>query len=112
MNCLACGADKDLTKKEFYPYEREGIVQDEAIDPLLMLDCQGPRIPDHPKGYCEFRVTLVCHVCFHKLSPDMWISKRCWEQLAPMTPYEKLPVLDHDDAGNRRKIEHYSLSAR
>lgn len=91
-NCFSCGVEKDTEVLEVYPFADDGIVDDEPITPLFILDCQGPVIVDDPDNYSEFRMTVVCHSCFHKLSPDMWISKNCWDSLNPQTPYEKLPL--------------------
>jgi len=92
MKCLACGVEKDPAQKELYPYD-DGQVQDEPIAPLYRLDVQGPAIPNHPMGYSEYRETVVCHECFHRLEPDMWISEECWKRLSPVTPYNLLPLL-------------------
>jgi len=94
MRCFGCGIEKDLEKKELYPHEEDGLIMDEPIAPLMVIDCQGPAIPNHPQGYSEFRVVVVCHSCFHRLEPDMWISDACWAKLTPVVPYEGLPLLD------------------
>lgn len=57
------------------------------------VDVQGPKIPDHPQGYSEYRRAVICIACLDAVDADMWISKRCWESLNPQTPYEELPVL-------------------
>jgi len=80
--CLACGVEKDTSIKEVYPYPDDGII-DEPIEPLMNIDCQG----------ADWRVATVCHECFHKLEPDMWISDRCWLALKPITPFDQLPKL-------------------
>lgn len=81
LTCLACGAVKDMGALEIYPYP-DGVSCDSPIEPLLSLDCQGE----------DWRVVTVCHECFHRLDPDMWISKRCWEALRPLVPFEQLPL--------------------
>jgi hypothetical protein len=91
-NCFGCGVEKDTSTLEFYPYPDEDGITDEPIEPFFILDCQGPIITNDPDGYCEFRMVVVCHTCFHKLEPDMWISKGCWEVINPVIPYEKLPM--------------------
>jgi len=101
MNCQGCGAERDSVKQYLYPYPDDGIDTSEPISLLFKLDCQGPPIPDHPQGYSEYRTALVCHSCFHRLEPDMWISEACWKRLSPVVPYEKLPLLDLDTAGDR-----------
>ena len=92
--CFGCGAEKDIRYLETYPFPDEDGICDDPIGPLFVLDCQGPQIPNDPNGYCEYRKTLVCHACFHALSPDMWISKEGWESLNPKVPYDKLPMCD------------------
>ena len=108
MKCLACGAVKDTSVKEVYPYPEDGIVHDEPIGPLSVMDCQGPLLK--PNGtHCDWRVVIVCHHCFHKLEPDMWISDRCWESLNPITPFKQLPhPLDEKHPGDRFQVEAYA----
>lgn len=89
QRCLACGAEKDTSTKEVYPYPDDGIIDDEPIEPLMDIDCQGSRIHE----VTDWRVVTVCHDCFHKLGVDMWISERCWLSLNPLTPFEQLPKL-------------------
>ena len=84
QSCLACGVEKDTTIKEAYPWGEEDGVIDEPVEPLWKLDC---------KGTVDWRVVTVCHACFHRLSPDLWISERCWRSLNPITPYERLPMM-------------------
>jgi len=88
MKCLACGIEKDSSVKEIYPYLEDGLI-DDPIDPFMTLDCQGPRVSD----VTDWRVVTVCHHCFHKLDPDMWISDDGWRSLNPVTPFEQLPKL-------------------
>lgn len=80
--CLACAVEKVATFKEIYPYPNDGIIDDEPIEALITLDCQGEQ---------DWRVASVCHECFHKLQPDMWISEACWSALDPVTPFVQLP---------------------
>jgi hypothetical protein len=94
MRCFGCGVYKDPEKKERYPHKEDGLVTNEPIAPLMVIDCQGPRIPNHPEGYSEFRVIVVCHECLHRLKPDMWVSEACWAELKPMVGYRQLPLLD------------------
>ena len=75
--------------KEVYPYPEEDRIIEEPIDPLMTIDCQGPRIGE----VTDWRVVTVCHNCFHKLDVDMWISDHCWQSLNPVTPFEQLPTL-------------------
>ena len=88
QRCLACGVQKDTTVKEVFPYPEDGFI-DDPIDPFFTLHCEGPRV----NGATDWRVVTVCHHCFHKLEPDMWISNRCWESLSPVTPFDQLPKL-------------------
>lgn len=91
--CDACGIEKDMAAKEPYPYPEDDNIIAGPVDPLWDLDVQGDPIPGDPNGYSDFRRCLVCHECFHKLSPDMWIGKEHWEALSPKIPFEKLPPL-------------------
>ena len=91
-HCFGCNLEKDSEILEVSPFADEDGLTNEPIEPLLILDCQGPQIPNDPNHYSEFRQVVVCHSCFHKLSPDMWISKSCWESISPYIPYEKLPL--------------------
>lgn len=92
MNCFACDVEKDTEVLEASPFAEEDGLTTEPIQPLFILDCQGPRIPNDPKGYSEFRQVAVCHMCFHALSPDMWIGKTHWEEINPKIPYNRLPM--------------------
>jgi len=89
QKCQACGIEKDSGVKEVYPYPDDGIVDHEPIDPFFTLDCQGPSID----GVTAWRSATVCHDCFHRLNPDMWISERCWQALRPVISFEQLPNL-------------------
>lgn len=84
-SCQACGVEKDMDVLEYYTYD-DHLIQDEPIQPLLELPCQ-PRKRGDP-----FRIVTVCHKCFHKLDPDMWIGESCWESLTPIVPFSKLPL--------------------
>jgi hypothetical protein len=89
--CLACGSEKDRSRLEAYPYPEDHIITD-PIDPLMEIDCQGDPLNDGT-GFSDFRRVVVCHQCFRKLSPDMWIGKEQWEALKPVTPFLELPGL-------------------
>jgi hypothetical protein len=96
--CFGCGVEKDTEVLEFYTLDT-GIVQDEPISPLFLLCCEGPG--DEP-----MRQTMVCHGCFHRLDPDMWIDHRGWAGIEPRVPFERLP--GHDTSrccGDRESIE-------
>jgi hypothetical protein len=97
MKCLACGVFKEIAAKELYPYPDDGVVSDEPIEPLFVLDCQGT----------EWRVVIVCHQCLHRLDPDLWISDRCWAALNPITPFERLPLPATQDSA-RFRVESYA----
>jgi len=92
--CFGCGTEKDTEALETSPFAEEDGLVDEPISPLFVLDCQGPPIPNDPNHYSEFRQVVVCHACFHALSPDMWIGKSCWDGINPKIPYEKLPLYE------------------
>jgi hypothetical protein len=81
QSCLACGVEKDRSIREVYPYAEEDGLIDDPIDPLMEIQCRGR----------DWRVVTVCFDCFHRLSPDMWISEACWLSLNPVTPYDQLP---------------------
>ena len=89
--CLGCGVEKDMAKLEVYPYHEEDRICDEPVEPLFQLDCE-PWEPHDRDG--PYKQVTVCHECFHKLSPDMWISSRCWEKLNPVVAFQDLPELD------------------
>src|SRR5262245_32446249 len=100
MKCLACGVEKETSLKEIYPFPEDGIISNTPVQPLFAIDCQG----------LDWRVAIVCHACFHKLNPDMWISDRCWLSLNPIPPFEDLPLPLHDGP-DRFDIEGYGRLA-
>ena len=63
---------------------------DEAIAPILLIECQNLHFQE------TYRMCLVCHNCFEKLDPDMWIDSLGWESLNPITKFEDLPITDGD----------------
>lgn len=83
QRCLACGVEKDRSVKEVYPYPEEGLI-DDPIDPMMDLDCQGK---------ADWRRVTVCFDCFHRLSPDLWISEAMWKALNPIKPFDQLPMM-------------------
>jgi len=87
MKCFACRAERDPHGRAMYPYPEDYIDTEKSVPQLLVLECEGE---------AEFRVAVVCHDCFHKLDPDMWVSKRCWESLRPHVPYDQLPEESED----------------
>jgi hypothetical protein len=92
--CQACGVEKDTEVLEYFPYDH-GIIKDEPIPPLLTIGCQ-------PNDTSNFRKVTVCHSCFFKLDPDMWIGEECWKKLNPVVPFKDLPF---------EKIENPSLTS-
>lgn len=83
IRCFGCNVGKDMNILEASPFAEEDGLTDDPIEPLFVLDCE---------GHSEFRMVVVCHKCFHALSPDMWISKNGWESINPTIPYDKLPM--------------------
>ena len=86
VKCMGCGVCKDLSQLEVYPYHEEDSICDDPITPILEVDCQ-------PYDYAPWKRVLVCHECFHRLSPDLWIHQWGWEKLNPVVPYHELPDL-------------------
>lgn len=90
MKCYGCGIDKDLSKDEVYPYPEEDRLTTDPVPPLFVFECQSEA--REPEGGSCYRAVVVCHECFHKLDPDMWIGEAsCWRPLNPVVPFEKLP---------------------
>lgn len=85
--CYGCGVEKDMSVLEISPYHEQDHIIDDPIPPLWVLECEG----DNDKFDSLWRVVVVCHECFHNLSPDMWISERCWKNINPIVPFERLP---------------------
>lgn len=99
-HCLACGAEKDTGVKEMY-VGTLGLIDDKPIDPLFVLCCEG-----RGKHEEDWRHVVVCHACYDKLEPDMWISSECWEKLSPTVPFERLPP--HDTEIHHVAVEVYA----
>jgi len=87
MKCCGCGAEKDMSVLEIYPFPEDETFCKEPIQPLLSLECQ----PNDKSG--EWKLPIVCHECFKKLDPDMWISEKCWIGINPTVAFESLPSL-------------------
>ncbi len=85
MKCQACGIEKDPEVLEVYPFPEEDSITDDPIPPLMELECQDYEFNK------AFKEAIVCHQCFHRLDPDMWISRKCWEKLNPIVPFKDLP---------------------
>ena len=100
-----------MSVKEVYTYPEDGII-DDPIEPLHVIDCEGPVLSKDEAGrvLCDWRVVIVCHHCLHKLEPDLWISDRCWAKLNPITPFHDLPypVKDPNTRGTRWEVEVYA----
>ena len=90
MKCYGCGAEKDPAGKEVYPYPEDQTLCDGPIQPLFVIECQSIA-RDEATGFHDFRAVVVCHECFRKLDPDMWIGEQCWRSLNPKVPFDLLP---------------------
>ena len=86
--CPCCLVEKDMDIKEVYPFPEDEHLIETPIDPLLELDVQ----PNSEEGL--WRRITVCHQCFRKLQPDMWISENCLLQIGCKTPFTDLPLLE------------------
>ena len=94
MKCYGCGIEKDLSKEEIYPFPEEHRLCTDPIPPLFVLECEIRMYPSPSK----WKAVVVCHNCFSKLNPDMWISDSCWNSLNPIIPIDKLPDMrDRDE---------------
>lgn len=69
-----------------YAYPDQGLCDDEPVDPIVELEVQ-PDVRGDPYRECR-----VCHNCFFRLSPDMWIGENCWRKLNPVVPFSDLPL--------------------
>jgi hypothetical protein len=83
--CYGCGVEKDMNVLESSPWAKEDHLTDQPIPPLSVLEIE----PDADDA--DWRIGVVCHECFHKLSPDMWISESCWKRIDPRVPLTDLP---------------------
>lgn len=93
MRCFGCGCEKSSDDAELYPYDDNHLVMDEPIPALFSMDCEGRKAPGEPS---DWRAVVVCHHCFHKLDPDMWIDDRGWNSINPKVRFENLPALQSD----------------
>jgi hypothetical protein len=91
MRCFGCGVEKDTEKLERYSGSL-GITKEEDIEPLFVLDVEPWESSPGP-----WRAAVVCHACFDKLEPDMWISSSCWRSIDPVLRFEQLPPLPNVD---------------
>lgn len=83
--CHGCGVVKDLEVLEAYPWPDEDMLCAYPVEPLFPLDCSD--------WYGSWRRCTVCHSCFHRLSPDLWIDRKGWESISPTTAFTDLPLL-------------------
>lgn len=88
--CFGCGIEKDLEALEFYPSDEQGVDTTEPITPLMLIECQDSNFKN------PYKMCIVCHNCFEKLDPDMWISSDGWKLLNPVIEFENLPETDGD----------------
>jgi hypothetical protein len=93
VSCHGCGIQKDTVVKEFYTVD-DRLTKDEPIAPLLVLCCE-PSVAN-----ADWRHAVVCHACFARLDPDMWISQECWEDISPAVPFANLPLHTEETCGN------------
>jgi hypothetical protein len=92
IRCFGCNVEKDTEKRETYPYDADGIINDSPIQPLeLFVDVQGSG------KFGDFKSIIVCHECFHKLDMDQWASREEWERLGSAWSYEDLPPVTQDE---------------
>ncbi len=85
--CQGCGVWKDPAVLELYT--GDDLHNKDPIVPLIEgIPCQSNDIGSD--GFYTFRVVTVCHSCFHRLEPDMWISENCWLSLNPYVPFADL----------------------
>jgi len=89
MKCHGCGVEKDQSVLEVSPWAEEDGITDEPIPPIFTgLEVQ----PTDREG--QWKTADVCHLCFHKLEPDMWTGQWCWEAITLVTPFDQLPNLE------------------
>ena len=101
MQCFGCGVEKDTEVLERYPLDKypEDPICDDPICPLFVLEVQ----PNQPVlDSSTWKAAVVCHECFHKLEPDLWIGENCWRGISPVIPFDKLPRLLTDQ---KQKLE-------
>ena len=103
MKCFACGVEKDMNVLEVNPWHEDLGVIDDPIAPLVVMDCS----PGGPEGKTgkTWKIVVVCHECWHKLEPDMWICEENWKSLNPVIPFDKLP----EEAENKWDPESYEV---
>ena len=85
LKCFGCGVEKDMDVLEVYSHPETDMLCEDPLVPLFALECQ-PLTKGDP-----WKMVVVCHECFHKLEPDMWIGENCWKSLDPVVLFEDLP---------------------
>lgn len=86
MKCFGCGVEKDPSKLEIYSHPETDRICTDPVLPLFVLECQPSKLMQ------PWKIAVVCHECFHKLNPDMWIGEQCWNSINPKTTFENLPL--------------------
>jgi len=82
--CPCCGIYKDSLIKEAYPWAEEDGIIDDPIEPFMEIAI------DQDHGPAS-KAAFVCHECYHKIQPDMWIMECHWVKENPVVPFDKLP---------------------
>lgn len=104
--CWACGVEKDTAVLEVCPYP-EAHLCDDPLPPLFVVELE----PWKPYEHLNWKAGVVCHQCFALLDMDMWCSSNCWNDLEPLTPFEKLPdMLARDDSDSCWNVDNYHLA--
>ena len=97
MKCYGCGIEKDLSKMEVYPYPEDERLMDGPIEPMFVVECQGEISKEHPnRDRYDYRAVVICHECFKKLDPDMWIGESHWVSITPRIQFDELPHPSRD----------------
>jgi hypothetical protein len=102
MQCFGCGVEKDTEKPERYAGNLD-IRKDKDVEPLLVLDVEPWGEDPEP-----WRAAVVCHSCFDRLEPDMWISSNCWHSIGPALEFRGLPELLSEAHKSEDPAAHYA----
>lgn len=90
---------------EISPYHEEDVICDSPIPPLSVIECSAK---NNHLDVCK--IVVVCHECFHKLQPDIWIGEEHWEGIDPVISFDKLP--NNNVAGpNAFMVENYKIKS-
>lgn len=92
--CHGCGASDDRSRLRVYPWPNEDHITDRPIGPSFELDVAPDDDDEQEWPPSRWKRASVCHACFHRLDPDLWISQGMWESLGPLVPFEQLPLLE------------------